>query len=84
MSRTAVCPEDNPGSYLWAAFYPNIVARTAILASPFWRSLGNSDHRADRERFHQRIATEVTEGRRLTSPHETLQDWFKNVEPSTN
>jgi hypothetical protein len=48
--------------YAPAALYPNVVALTAILASPFWRALAGSEQVTDHDRFFERINTDQYRG----------------------
>jgi hypothetical protein len=67
------------GPQLWAGLYPNVVALTAILASPRWRALSRSADSAERFRFYQRIITEVTEGQDPSLTRDRLRNWIPDA-----
>ncbi len=64
-----------------AALYPNAVALTAILASPYWRTLGRSHNPDDRQLLADRVAAEVTNGYRPSVPSDPLMRWLRSPKP---
>lgn len=82
LDRAAGRPSSMADPQLLAALYPNVIALTAILASPHWRGVGRSTDADDRWKFHQRIIIEVTDGQTPIGPRDNLRNWIYDA-PNT-
>src|SRR4029453_1288439 len=60
---------------LHAVTYPEIVALTGMLASPFWTAMANSDHAVNRDRFYRETARRL--GVPSVDPTDSLDPLFQ-------